>query len=351
MIVGVSGFGSTGSGAVMDLLREFDDVSGGDDMELSFLYDPDGVLDLEEALVNRPIRFYSGDAAIKKFIKIIESYDLKRYVKKFMNYSEFEKVSKDYINSLITFSYEGGLWHYDRRQVNRLNYFFKYEMGRKYLRIFDKLGLAQPRKFLNHKMYVTVHDEDVFLRETKKYTTKLIEMMCDTSKRIIALDQPFPSNNPELCFRYFDCPCKAIVVNRDPRDLYLVSKQLANGWEMRFTPTFDVDEFIEFYRDQMSIITELSENVLYVQFEDLIYDYDAETEKIKKFLDLENSCKPRTFFNPDVSAANTQLFLRFPEYNDDIKKIEESLGNFLYQFDPKKARLDARLWAFKEEIK
>ena len=41
---------------------------------------------------------------------------------------------------------------------------------------------------------------------------------------------------------------------------------------MRFTPTFDVEEFIIFYRDQMEIISNLSEKVLYVQFEDLIYD-------------------------------------------------------------------------------
>lgn len=36
MIVGVSGFGSTGSGAVMDYLREFEEISAGGDMELSF---------------------------------------------------------------------------------------------------------------------------------------------------------------------------------------------------------------------------------------------------------------------------------------------------------------------------
>ena len=51
MIVGVSGFGSTGSGAVMDYLREFEEISAGGDMELSFLYDPDGVLELEDRLV------------------------------------------------------------------------------------------------------------------------------------------------------------------------------------------------------------------------------------------------------------------------------------------------------------
>ena len=97
MIVGVCGFGSTGSGAVMDLLREYDEISAGRNMELSFLYDADGVSDLEQALVKQPIRFYSGDAAIKKFKKAIYSYDLTRYVKRYMSVKKFREISDEYI--------------------------------------------------------------------------------------------------------------------------------------------------------------------------------------------------------------------------------------------------------------
>lgn len=350
MIVGVSGFGSTGSGAVMDYLREFEEISAGGDMELSFLYDPDGVLELEDRLVNRPIRFYSGDAAIKRFRNIIYSYDLKRYAKRFLSVEEFYRVSDEYINSLIKMKYDGGLWHFDRRIVGKLGHLIKYELGRKYLRVFDKLNKQQPRKFLGHCMYIPIHNKDVFIKNTQKYISDLINIMCDTSKPIIALDQPFPSNNPECCFKYFKDDCKAIIVNRDPRDVYLISKQLANGWEMRFTPTFDVEEFIIFYRDQMEIISNLSEKVLYVQFEDLIYDYENTTNKIDNFLKIKKHTKKKKYFDPSISIANTQLYLRFPEMKKDIERIENELSEYLYNFDPNKANLNAKLWAFKEEV-
>ncbi|WP_347145143.1 hypothetical protein [Phocaeicola dorei] len=348
MLVGVSGFGSTGSGAVMDYLREFDEVGAGRSMELAFLYDPDGVLDMEYHLILNPIRFYSGDAAIKRFKRIIYSYDLVRYVNRFMSVQKFKEISNDYIEDLIQMQWEGGLWHFDRRQVSKFDYWIKYLLGGKILRIFDKLHLEQPKNFLNHRMYIPVHD-DRFYIATRKYTTRLLKEMCDTSKKIIAIDQPFPSNNPACCFKFFEQECKAIIVKRDPRDLYLISKKLSFGWERRFTPTHNVEEFIEYYKDQMDLIKEYGENVLCVQFEDLIYNYEVETQRIKKFLGLSGIQHAKKYFDPAVSIANTQMILRYPELKSDIEKIEKSLSKYLYLFDESKADLNARMWAFKNE--
>lgn len=348
MLVGVCGFGSTGSGAVMDFLREFENVSAGGNMELAFLYDPDGVLDMENALVKNPIRFYSGDAAIKKFRKVIYSYDLTRYVKRFMSVEAFRKISDDYIEDLIDMQWQGGLWHYDRRQVSKLRYLLEYGIGGKVLRVFDKLHINQPEGFLGHRMYIPVHDER-FYAATKKYTSKLLGEMCDEHNEILAIDQPFPSNNPEICFKYFEDDCKAIIVNRDPRDLYLISKTLSFGWEMRFTPTYNVDDFIFYYRDQMKLIKEYSEDVLFVQFEDLIYNYEKETTRIKEFLGLKDPTYPRKYFNPDISIANTQMMLRYKQYQEDILKIEKALSEYLYPFDISKANLSAKTWAFKKD--
>ncbi len=348
MIVGVCGFGSTGSGAVMDLLREYDEVSAGRNMELAFLYDADGVLDLEQALVKQPIRFYSGDAAIKKFRKIIYSYDLTRYVKKYMSVKTFRKISDDYINDLTCNKFEGALWHYDRRQANRLTYIFKYIIGGKYLRVYDKLGIKQPQSFFGHHMYLPVHD-DRFYSATKKYTSRLLDTMCGRQKQILAIDQPFPSNNPELCFKFFEDDCKAIIVVRDPRDLYLLSKKNPYAWEMRFTPTFYVEDFIAYYRDQMNLIKDYSDDVLLVRFEDLIYDYENEVSKIEKFLGIKNHVAPKKKFDPAISIANTQIALRYPELKNDIDKIEKELPEFLYPFDSSRADLHAKLWTFKKD--
>lgn len=346
MIVGISGFGSTGSGAVMDLLREYDDVTCGKNVELSFLYDPDGILDLEYNLVKNPIRFYSGDAAIKKFKKSIFSYDSIKYIGRSMSIDTFKWITNEYISDLLVAQYEGALWGYDRRQVNKYEYFIKFWLGGKFLRVFDKLHIRQPVNYFNYRMYTPVHD-DKFYDATRKYTSKLIKCMCQENGNIIAMDQPFPSNNPSVCFKFFDQPCKAIVVNRDPRDLYLVSKMNPFAWELRFTPTNTVEDFITYYRDQMSLIR-FDEDVLYVQFEDLIYKYEEEVNRIADFLDISKHSKKKQFFDPKISIANTQMVLRFPKMKEDIAKIERELPEFLYPFDTSKADLSSKIWNFKK---
>ena len=118
---------------------------------------------------------------------------------------------------------------------------------------------------------------------------------------------------------------------------------------MRFTPTFTVDDFIEYYKDQMSLIRKYSENVLLVRFENLIYEYDSEVSKIENFLGISSHNKPKKYFDPAISIANTQMSLRFPKLEEDIKKIEEKLPDYLYPFDESRADLKAKMWVFKKE--
>lgn len=345
MIAGVCGYGFTGSGAVLDLLQEFDEVAVGQDFEFSFLYDPNGIIELEHRLVTRPIRYYSADAGIKSFIKMMNSHDLKRTLKKAMPIKQYNNILQSYLSDLIVYTFDGCLWHYDRRQCGRIKYFFKYFLGGKYLRIFDVLHLKQPQKFFNDKLYLTVHDER-FYTATQRFTSNLIDVVCNTRKGIIALDQPFPSNNPKSCYKFFDQKCVAIVVNRDPRDLYLLLKMKSRGWELRFTPTNSVEDFILYYKNQMDVIQNYKQDVLYIQFEDLIYKYKSTCEAVKNFLGIKNHVFPKRYFNPDISIANTQLNLRYPEFGDDIKKIESELSLYLYPFDVNKVNLNNKPWIY-----
>lgn len=73
MIVGVCGLGYTGSGAVLDLLKEFDENYVIDAMEFALAYTPDGLEDLEYHLVKSPSRYFSSDIAIKRFKNYIKS--------------------------------------------------------------------------------------------------------------------------------------------------------------------------------------------------------------------------------------------------------------------------------------
>ena len=68
MIVGVCGFGYSGSSALVDLFNESDlfDVRG--DFEFSFTYKPDGLEDLERSITS-PSRYFSSDSAIRRYIQ------------------------------------------------------------------------------------------------------------------------------------------------------------------------------------------------------------------------------------------------------------------------------------------
>ena len=62
------GYHATGSGAVDDYLREFDNIESANyGIESRFLQDPDGISDLEYNLIENPHRLNSG-FALKRFL-------------------------------------------------------------------------------------------------------------------------------------------------------------------------------------------------------------------------------------------------------------------------------------------
>ena len=72
MIIGVCGTGYCGSSAITDYLHECENVAVSPyDIEFMFIYDVDGLDDLRHHIVERPVRFFSSDAAIKRFLRYI----------------------------------------------------------------------------------------------------------------------------------------------------------------------------------------------------------------------------------------------------------------------------------------
>ena len=79
MIVDVTGFGWSGSGAVHDLLREYDDVhfASFDDFEFTLLWMVDGIADLEYKLCEKHCRYGDSDRAISRFLEINKKLERK----------------------------------------------------------------------------------------------------------------------------------------------------------------------------------------------------------------------------------------------------------------------------------
>lgn len=328
MVVSISGLGCTGSSAVEDLLREYDDMNGGMDDEFTLLYAPDGILDLEHHLVNSPQRFWSSDVAITRFIKFIKNES--RSPRSFYNTitkGKFRELSLDYIHEICQMSWRG-FWYVDLFASNELVRTIKFRIVDRFLRQYQDKTKKRVYSFVDRTMYLSVRPDN-FYEATKKYLNNLFEAMGYDIKGNIFVNQLFAGNNPQSGMQFFD-DAKAIIVDRDPRDVYVLLKKYQPVVHWYAIET--VEEFVDYFRYVREGAGASLENVLYVQFEDLVYSYDEEVSRIEKFLNISQHTRKKQKFCPEKSKNNTQLFLYADDLKSDIAYIEENLQEYLYDF-------------------
>ena len=325
MILGICGYGYTGSGAVISLLKEFEGVNylhNKDVQEFTLSYISDGIEDLEFNLVSNPSKGTRCDVAVYRFKLLIDFYE--RNYNRFTN-KKFKKYSYEYLNKLIQVKYSGvRVFEYQRSWKKWLLYssaklaamLRKYNLEIRLLPLQERYFSVFPEKFMEH---------------TRDYLEKILGGKRENE--CLLLDQPFSANNPLHSMRFFNNP-KCIIVDRDPRDLYVMVKHVY-GNKASFIPTNNVDDFIEYYkRIRDDRLWKNSEKICRVQFEDLIYYYDETTKRIKDFVGpiLGAHIYPQKYFEPSISIANTHIYSKYIDDSDDILKIENELKKYLYTF-------------------
>lgn len=330
MVAGICGIGLTGASAVNDLLKEYDDIQGGMEDEFTLLYIPDGILDLEYHLMKQPERFFSSDIAIRRFADYVKkvSKEPHGYYNGWTNY-RFYEISMRYIKSITQMKWRG-CWQFDSYMCSEMVRNLKYRILDQ--RILSPLQYHLKRKittFLDRDMYLSVKP-DYFYEKTKKYLKELFAAMGYDINGKIFVNQLFAGNNPSAGMQFFD-HAKAIVVERDPRDIYLSQKNGRSAVH-HWSPTDTVENFVDYYRYCRNGTDYQSKNVLYLHFEDLIYHYDDTVRKIEYFLDIHNHTRKKAFFNPDISICNTQLFAGNPAAKTETAYIQEKLSSYLYDF-------------------
>lgn len=341
MILGVCGYGYTGSGAVISLLKEYDDVKylrSKSVQEFNLSYISDGLEDLEFNLVINPSKGTRCDIAIYRFKLLIDYYE--RSYNRFTN-GKFREYSYEYLDKLIQLKWEG-------------TRAFEYQRSRKRWLLFalNSLSLLLRRykidkNFLpQRECYASIFPED-FIGYTRQYVEKLLGGKREND--CLLLDQPFSAGNPLHSMRFFESP-KCIVVDRDPRDLYVMVKHVYKEHAL-FIPTGNVDNFIEYYkivRDDR--LWKNSELIYRVQFEDLVYNYDETVKSIEEFIGtkLGKHSNPHKYFDPSISISNTQVYPLYSEEAGAIKKIETELKDYLYDFpaDFKRTEMDLKAFTY-----
>ena len=171
-----------------------------------------------------------------------------------------------------------------------------------------------------------------FEAKTKAYLSELMEAANPQKSPILMVDQLLPASEIYRFFPYFD-DIKVIVVERDPRDLYILEKC---EWKGTIIPTQDAETFCKWYKyTRAHRKTEVfdPQKVMLLQFEDLIYKYDETTEKLKAWLGLDNDTHiyGKEKFDPQVSIKNTRTWEKY-DVGNDLQIIESELKEYLYRY-------------------
>ena len=334
-VIDLSGYSFTGKSAFMDLFREFDGYYVPSfEFEFALLRAKNGILDLYHALIEdwSPVRSCEALRRFKILVDILSGDNtfLSRLTSTGYNYDSvfsgdgrsFAGISDEYINSLISEKWRG-YWPYGNVSHNKLINMTKKILGR--LRLYKPLEL---------EIYLTSPLQEEFVSKTKRYLSEVLRLQPSDNEPNLILSNAFEPFNPSKSMMFFD-DAKQIVVDRDPRDIYLSAQNYSRHNHKGFsTATGDnVGQFVEKFKINREKTDYTCKNTLYLRFEDLILNYESTVEQILEFLGESSGIhrRKKSFFNPEDSSAGVGMWKTSTAYKDDIMFIEEQLAEYCKQ--------------------
>lgn len=329
-----TGYMGSGSSAITDLVAEFKDCKNEfKSYEYIMMHCPNGIFDLEDKLLigNNAIR---SDEAIRSF----ENQMKKLYDKKFWwvgNYkkvisTDFMDIVSKYIENITQLNYKG-FW-YTHEEVN-LKMFLKL-LIRKPIKLIFKNKTYHPILKYNDGMRISFIKPDEFYKYSKDFIYEIIHKISNSSENVV-LDQFLLPFNLFRIDNYFNDDTKVIVVQRDPRDIFILNKYIWPQKNFEIPMPKDANEFCKFYKEMReSEIKSDSNKILRINFEDLIYNYEKTLKQVMEHLDFtkEMHIYKKNRFNPELSIKNTQLFNGSINYKEEINIIKKELKEYLYDF-------------------
>ena len=343
MKIAVTGYYGTGSSAVIDFLREFSscECAIGSRYEHYPFLGKNALFDLENRLFSNSSNYMIRDYAINEFIDEMERQNkynfgwFGSYKKLFGN--KFMNAVWEFINSISVEKKCKSFTQVKKIKHTPLKAFLQlgarvilkrkiHDLGRVY--VYDK----KPIRFL------TVNHEE-FMKSAKKLVNSYFNM-CQIEEKHMIYDHLVLPEQANLVERFFDDDFKLIIVDRDPRDVYLLSEHYWSTVKYGSQPGIypdGVEGFCNHWAKTHEYLKKaytLTKNVLFVQFEDLVYKYEETTKKIINFCGLkeEDHIKKQQIFDPSKSINNTQIFNLKDEYNTEVEKINQNLETLIYNF-------------------
>lgn len=341
--IAVTGYFGTGSSAVIDLLKEYKNVSVvpevGHLYEHSIFYYPGGLFDLYSLMSNGNTP-QGSDIYINNFLETIHRLNDYNYVW----YGSYKKLfgdsvlnmSYDFVNSISEKRDSTNSYHNLKTRFSIIKALLQFASRIVYKRNIVQYGVHYVKD--GNPVYFAMPSQIELDQACQKFTTSYLNLFSKGDDSISVYDHliwPQQVNSHQNCF---DNNLKIIVVNRDPRDVFLSSKyfwcKAASGGSVG-KPHFgdDPNKFSKEW-ERTVVRDNTNKNALHVNFEDLIYNYDETVELIEGFLGLSHTdhLLPKTKFNPDKSIENTQVFNVNSSWKLEADIISEQLSDYLYDF-------------------
>ena len=316
----VSGYGKSGSGAVISILNEFNQI-GGIKKEFRIARDPMGLSYLHNEIIDN-WEFVRHSKAIDNFLDYCLMLSRKETIfsKTGKNLSkildlDFYEESQSFINAISNFSYFGDTL------LNR------YTSSRKDLiisRVKSKFKIPNTKK-----MYFACPDDDFFIVQVQSFMKKIfVKYSTKNNLKKVVLNQAISLKDIDRQLSYFKTN-KLIIVDRDPRDIFatmLNEKRLLGG---EVDPMIMAEKYIIWHRLlRKNIQPNHKAEVLNIKFEKLFSDYDSEISSIKNFFDISTEHSRKfSLFNPKNYDCHIGIWRKIPNQKA-VNKIYAELKEF-----------------------
>lgn len=325
-VITCTGYTGTGSSAVTDLLSEYDCVYKNTDYEISLIYGYKGINYLYYNLVENP-DYHISNLALKDFIDHCHYLATNGTT---MNYEiyfkgNFLKFTEQYVSRIggKNFSLKMLDEVEDKSRIYQIFFRILNKIYHSIIHTDNVISALKVRPYYFH-----ILDKETFVFETKEYIRNLISCFAKEGMDAVVIDQIAPNSHIDNTTRYFD-DIRVIVVDRDPRDVYLNQKYI---WKTSYIPDKDIQLFCQWYRWIRSFSIEDDKKYLHLRFEDLLYKYEESVRRIENYCDLDpqKHIASKSRFDPERSKRNSRLWEKYPEEVENIKLIEKNLREYLY---------------------
>jgi hypothetical protein len=332
-LVDLSGYSFSGKSAVYDLLQGqdiFDSISKYFEFEL--MRAPGGILELREAISGdnwSPIR---SSEAIRRYLRLVWLLGGKgRFIDRLTRlgchydifFPNFTKLSNQYVEKLLSTKWES-MWPYEKYFHSDLKIVFE--------KLMSRFGYKN-----TPEIYLTRLEREEFDSYTKEYLNALLSSRNNLPGSILLLNNVFEPFRPAIGIGLVS-NAKSIIVDRDPRDIYLSAWSSAVGAGSQAGKAVIGDSAHDFvkrfliYRRAINT-NEENANVFRLTFEGLVKNFESIRRNLCEFLELNDIDIDinKSDFDPTVSIDNVSMW----EYQTDrdllssISFIEKELEDYL----------------------